>query len=98
MKRSVRELAELIQARVVGDGAVEVSRVASLQSAGSGDLVFVEDEKNFALALESKATVVIAGGFAPEATTSKPLLICRQPRLAFQSCSFNRGRYRPWPF
>jgi len=83
MKRSVRELAELIQARVVGDGAVEVSRVASLQSAGSGDLVFVEDEKNFALALESKATVVIAGGFAPEATTSKPLLICTQPRLAF---------------
>jgi UDP-3-O-[3-hydroxymyristoyl] glucosamine N-acyltransferase len=83
MKRSVRELAELIGARMVGDGATDVSGIASLQSAGPGDLVFVEDEKNFALALESKATVVIAGEFAAEATTSKPLLICAQPRLAF---------------
>ncbi len=32
MKRSVRELAELIDARVMGDGTVEVSRVASFIS------------------------------------------------------------------
>src|SRR5438477_3330848 len=83
MKRSVSELAELIGARVVGDGAAHVSRVASLQSAVPGDLVFVEDEKNFALALESKASAVIAGEFAAGGVTSKRLLICAQPRLAF---------------
>ena len=83
MKRSVRELAELIDARVMGDGTVEVSRVASLQSAAVGDLIFAEEEKNFALASQSLASAVIAGEFAAGSTSSKPVLICAQPRLAF---------------
>lgn len=83
MKRSVRELAELIGARVVGDGATDVSGIASLQSAAVGDLVFAEDEKNFALAAQSLASAVIAGEFAAGSTSSKPVLICAQPRLAF---------------
>ena len=83
MKRSVRELAELIDARVMGDGTVEVSRVASLQSAAVGDLIFAEEEKNFALASQSLASAVIAGEFAAGSTSSRPVLICAQPRLAF---------------
>src|SRR5881397_1719691 len=84
MKRSVRELAELIDARVMGDGTVEVSRVASLQSAAVGDLIFAEEEKNFALASQSLASAVIAGEFAAAgSTSSRPVLICAQPRLAF---------------
>src|SRR5947207_6447316 len=83
MKRSVRELAELIDARVMGDGGLEVSGVASLQSAAVGDLIFAEEEKNFALASQSRASAVIAGEFAAESSTSKPVLICAQPRLAF---------------
>lgn len=83
MKRSVRELAELIGARVVGDGRLEVSGVASLQSAAVGDLIFAEEERNFALASQSLASAVIAGEFAAGSSSSKPLLICAQPRLAF---------------
>lgn len=83
MKRSVWELAELIGARVTGDGRLEVSGVASLQSAAVGDLIFAEDEKNFALASQSLASAVIAGEFAAGSTSSKPVLICAQPRLAF---------------
>lgn len=83
MKRSVRELAELIGARMVGDGATDVSGIASLQSAVQGDLVFVEDANNLGLALQSKASAVIAGEFAAASTSSKPVLICVQPRLAF---------------
>jgi len=44
MKRSVKEIADLVQAQLSGDGAVEVTGVASIESAGSGDVVFVEDE------------------------------------------------------
>ena len=83
MKRSVRELAELIGARVVGDGRLEVSGVASLQSAAVGDLIFAEEERNFALASQSLASAVIAGEFAAGSSSSKPVLICAQPRLAF---------------
>src|SRR5207302_9666033 len=83
MKRSVRELAELIDARVMGDGTVEVSGVASLQSAAVGDLIFAEEEKNFALAAQSLASAVIAGEFAAGGSSSTPVPICAQPRLAF---------------
>ena len=83
MKRSLKELAEFVQARVVGDGGVEVTGISSIQSASHGDLVFVEDEKNLRAALESPASAVIVGSFAMGKTNSKPLLVSAQPRLAF---------------
>ena len=83
MKRSLREIAELVQARLLGDGEVEVTGIASMHSAVTGDLVFVEDEKNLAKALQSGAAAVIAGEFAAKNRSPKPLLISDQPRLAF---------------
>ncbi|HYL16736.1 MAG TPA: UDP-3-O-(3-hydroxymyristoyl)glucosamine N-acyltransferase [Terriglobales bacterium] len=82
MKRSLKEVAELVRARLVGDGSVEVTGIASIQSASSGDLVFVEEEKSLRQALQSGAAAVIAGKFTGE-PSSKPLLICDQPRLVF---------------
>jgi UDP-3-O-[3-hydroxymyristoyl] glucosamine N-acyltransferase len=57
--------------------------ISSVESAGAGDLVFVDDEKNLHLALESRASAVIAGDFAAGKTNSKSLLLSPQPRLAF---------------
>jgi UDP-3-O-[3-hydroxymyristoyl] glucosamine N-acyltransferase len=92
MKRSLRQIAEAIDARLEGNGSVEVGGVASIGSASQGDLVFVEEKKHFVRALQSSAGAVIAGEFAagmiaagtPTAgTLGKPLLISRHPRLAF---------------
>jgi len=83
MPRSLQEVADFVGARVVGDGSGRISGVASLGAASAGDLVFVEDEKNLAAALASKAGAVIAGAFAQAQQTSKPLLLSDQPRLAF---------------
>ena len=83
MKRSLLSVAQSVQAQVVGDGAVEVSGVASIAQATAADLVFVEDEKSLSAALESRAAAVIAGEFAGGSASSKPLLISRHPRLAF---------------
>jgi UDP-3-O-[3-hydroxymyristoyl] glucosamine N-acyltransferase len=82
MKRSLKELADLTDAKVLGDGSVVVSHISSIQSAREGDLVFVEDEKNLGRALESRAGAVIAGNFAQE-SNGKPILISDQPRLTF---------------
>ena len=46
MKRSLLSVAQALQAHLVGDGAVEVSGIASIALATSADLVFVEDEKS----------------------------------------------------
>jgi UDP-3-O-[3-hydroxymyristoyl] glucosamine N-acyltransferase len=83
MKRSVREIAEAVGARLVGNGAVEVDGVASIASASPDDLVFVADEKYLAEALQSLAGAVIAGEFAAALSSSKPLLISADPKLTF---------------
>ncbi len=87
MKRSLRQIAEAVDARLQGDGSVEVGGVASIGSASEHDLVFVEDEKYLPRALQSAAGAVIGGEFAagafPAGSSGKPLLISRHPRLAF---------------
>ena len=81
--RSVKEVADFVQARVVGDKTVQLTGISSVESAASGDLVFVDHEKNLRLALESRASAVMAGDFAARKTNPKPLLLAAQPRLAF---------------
>src|SRR5580698_6789268 len=83
MVRSVKEVADFVHARLMGDGSVKLRGIASVSSASPGDLVFVEDEKNLAKAMQSKASAVIAGEFAAGKTSPKPLLIHPQPRLGF---------------
>jgi UDP-3-O-[3-hydroxymyristoyl] glucosamine N-acyltransferase len=83
MKRSLLSVAKAVQAQVVGDDAVEVSGIASIAQATALDLVFVEEEKSLPSALASPAAAVIAGEFAREKTSTKPLLISKHPRLAF---------------
>ncbi|HEX6805650.1 MAG TPA: UDP-3-O-(3-hydroxymyristoyl)glucosamine N-acyltransferase [Terriglobales bacterium] len=83
MKRTVGEIARTVGARTVGDERVVVTGVASLDTAGACDLVFVEEECYLASALDGSAAAVIAGAFAETSRSSKPLLITSHPRLAF---------------
>ncbi len=83
MPHTLQAVAEFIDARLIGDGSVEVLKVASIAQAQPGDLVFVQDEKDLARALASRASGVIAGEFAGLAGGAKPLLIADNPRLAF---------------
>jgi UDP-3-O-[3-hydroxymyristoyl] glucosamine N-acyltransferase len=83
MKHSLAEIAKAAGARLVGDGAREVGGIASMASATADDVTFVEDERRLEEALQSDAGAIIAGEFAANAKTTKPLLLARQPRLAF---------------
>ena len=83
MKRSLREIADAVQARLIGDNHLEINGVSSLESASQGELVFVEDEKHLSAALKSGAGAIIAGEFAAAAEADRPLLISDHPKLAF---------------
>jgi UDP-3-O-[3-hydroxymyristoyl] glucosamine N-acyltransferase len=84
MKRSLQHIAEAVGARLIGDPEVIVNAVASIGSASPDDLVFVDDEKHLAAALESNAGAVIAGEFAETfAVSGRPLLVSDHPKLAF---------------
>jgi UDP-3-O-[3-hydroxymyristoyl] glucosamine N-acyltransferase len=80
---SLEEIAKALGARFAGDGGVEVTGVASIESASPGDLVFVDNEKHFTAALQSRASAVIAGPFAGSISRDKPVLITEHPKLAF---------------
>ena len=82
MKHTLRDLAEKLGCRLLGDSSITVATVSSLQSAKSDSLVFVDDAQHLDAALRSSAAAVIAGDFAVSAT-AKPILISAQPRLTF---------------
>src|SRR5690349_2652387 len=74
-------IAQKLGAKLIGSDA-EVTGVASLPSATSSDLVFVDDPKHLAAAMQANAGAVLAGDFAAH-ESAKPVLISAQPRLAF---------------
>lgn len=83
MPHTLEEVAKFADARLIGDGSVQVSKVASVAHAQPGDLIFVQDPKFLAEALASRAGAVIGGEFAADRESGKPLLISKNPRLAF---------------
>ncbi len=77
----LRELAERLDCRLDGDGAIEIVRVAGIQDAGPGDVTFLANAKYEKLLLRTNASAVImreGGPAAPCAT-----LRTRDPYLAF---------------
>jgi UDP-3-O-[3-hydroxymyristoyl] glucosamine N-acyltransferase len=80
---SLAQIAEMIGARLVGGGATEITKVASIESAQHGDLVFVDDPKHFPGALQSQASAIIAGEFAAGNSYNRPVLVSDHPKLAF---------------
>jgi UDP-3-O-[3-hydroxymyristoyl] glucosamine N-acyltransferase len=83
MLHPLEEIAKQIEARLIGDGAIQVGGIASPRSATEHDLVFADDSKILTTAMQSRAAAVIAGEFAQGTKGKKPLLIAKQPRIAF---------------
>lgn len=93
--KTAEELAALVGGRVAGDASVRVRSVASLASAGEGELAFVEDEKLFESARASRASVVIAPEGASLEGLSSVVEVAR-PKLAFAlaAAALNPARRR----
>jgi UDP-3-O-[3-hydroxymyristoyl] glucosamine N-acyltransferase len=83
MERTVREIAAWVQARVVSGQETKLRGISSIALALPGDLVFVENERSLALAIQSEASAILSGEFAGSQPCSKSLLVCAHPRLAF---------------
>jgi UDP-3-O-[3-hydroxymyristoyl] glucosamine N-acyltransferase len=78
---TLRELAERLGCRLDGDGSIEIVRVATLETAGPGDLSFLSNRKYAPLFATTRASAVIVGDdieAAPCAT-----LRADDPYLAF---------------
>jgi UDP-3-O-[3-hydroxymyristoyl] glucosamine N-acyltransferase len=79
--KTVAELAAHVGGRVRGDGEVQIERVAALDSAGAGDIAFVEDKSLLEGLKKTRAACVI---IAEGAEADAPCLIeVKRPKLAF---------------
>lgn len=83
MAQTLQQLAEFTAARLLGDGSIQIHKVASIAQAMDGDLVFAQSEKQLAEAMASAASAVVAGEFGVASVARKPMLIAANPRLAF---------------
>jgi UDP-3-O-[3-hydroxymyristoyl] glucosamine N-acyltransferase len=92
----LREIAEKIGGRVVGNGEHDVVRVASLGTATAEEVSFVEDPKFVEAALKSGAGALIVAESSEAALRGKTLIVAGNPRLAFAKAGAEllRGRKR----
>ncbi len=77
----LRELAEKLGCRLVGDGEIEVRGLAPIQEAGEGDLAFVSNPRDLPKLEASRASAVILREEGPG--SSKPALLTSDPYLTF---------------
>jgi len=76
------DLAAYLGGELSGDGDVLISRVASLESAGSGEISFVTHARHRTALDRCRASAVIVPQALAEATDT-PRIVCRDPYLAY---------------
>lgn len=83
MKITVQELAEVVSGRVSGDAGAQIERIADLDEARDGEIAYVENEKLFGAAAESKAACLIVKEGLAEKFSERTLIEVANPKLAF---------------
>ena len=78
---TVSDLAEHVGGKVIGDGSVEIHGIASLDTAGAGEVAYVEEEKFFTAATASSASCIIAPNGSDLKSSS--VIQVKHPKLAF---------------
>ena len=76
----LKELAQLVSGKIVGDGELDIQGVAPIEEAGQGDLIFVLNDKFLARALKSRATALVSHSRAK--VKGRGAILVDNPRLA----------------
>ncbi len=96
MSVTVRELAELVHGKVVGDGDLMIHAARALAEAGPGDLTYLDHDKHAAQLAASPAAAAVAG--AAVAAPGKTFIVVADPLMAFAAIVLHlRGQPLPRP-
>ena len=88
----VQEIAEKINAKIIGDAAAQATGINEIHHVVTGDITFVDVKKYFNKSLKSAATIIILNEKV-EAPKGKTLLLCEDPFLAYDQIVQS---YRPY--
>ena len=81
MKKTLREVAQIVGGEVVGDEGIIVTGVCGIREAKEGDLTFVANEKYVPLIRQTRASAIITSREIRHA--EKPIIQTDNPDLAF---------------
>ncbi len=81
MKKSLKEIAQLIDGTVIGDQNTQIRGVCGIKEAKEGDITFVANPKYISLIEHTNASAIITSLEIKKA--SKPLILTENPSLAF---------------
>jgi UDP-3-O-[3-hydroxymyristoyl] glucosamine N-acyltransferase len=90
------ELAEKLGAELVGDGAIDVTRVSTLDAAQPGDLSFLSNARYAKQLGTTSASAVIVG--QADKSDRVALLRCKDPYFAFRQAVVALHGFRKHPF
>jgi UDP-3-O-[3-hydroxymyristoyl] glucosamine N-acyltransferase len=95
MKKRLKELAQWVNGTVVGDGEIEISGVAAIEVACSGEITFIANPKYLSKLSQTHASAVIVSKEVTQA--DKPLICVADPYLAFAKILtlFSQTPYQP---
>lgn len=82
MRKTVREIAKLIDGEVDGNDSIVITGVSGIKEAHEGDVTFLANPKYFPLIEKTSASAIITPRDIKR-TTSKPIIRTENPSLAF---------------
>ena len=80
---TVDELAEIVSGRVVGDAGTRIERISDLDCAREGEIAYIDNEKLFDAATESRASCLIVRDGVEAEFTDRTVIAVANPKLAF---------------
>lgn len=81
MKKTLKEIAKLINGQVVGDGEIVITGASGIREAAAGEITFLANSKYSALMEKTRASAIITSSDAQG--TTKPMIVTDNPSLAF---------------
>ena len=81
MQKTLKEIAKLIDGRVVGNGDILISGASGIREASEGDITFLSNPKYSSLMDKTLASAIVTSTDAQK--TTKPVILTDNPSLAF---------------
>jgi len=81
MRKTLKEIARLIDGKVVGDENIQISGASGIREAAEGEITFLANPKYMPLMDKTAASAIITSADAQK--TVKPIIVTENPSLAF---------------
>jgi len=81
VKKTLKEIAQMIGGEVIGDGNVVITGICGIKEAEEGDITFLANPKYLPLMQHTKASAIIASSDVKE--SPRPMIRTENPSLAF---------------